>query len=166
LSPIWLRPWQTQVIPHPDQNPGRRGVLIIWTTAGESQLAARVGFASPALGADWCGCLPGSDRGRSNQWLLALGMAMIAAGVWTIAAVGVAAIAGVYSVAMVGYVIVDAFNGEVTAAHIASHVPVLAGMEFAVLVARERAGAIAAGTSMADQPVASRPHHRRYDNPS
>ena len=78
---------------------------------------------------------------ESTAWLLALGLAMIAAGIWPVTAIGVAAIAGVYSVALLSYVVVDALNGEVTAARIASHVPVLLGMVFALLVARERLGA-------------------------
>lgn len=77
---------------------------------------------------------------ESTAWLLALGLAMIAAGVWPVTAIGVAAITGVYSVALLGYVIVDAFAGEVTAARVASHMPLLLGLAFAVLVARERVG--------------------------
>lgn len=77
---------------------------------------------------------------ESTAWLLALGLAMMAAGIWPVTAIGVAAITGVYSVALLSYVIVDAFNGEVTVARIASHVPVLLGLVFALLVARERAG--------------------------
>ncbi len=78
---------------------------------------------------------------ESTAWLLALGLAMIAAGFWPVAAVGVAAIVGAYSVALVGYEVVDVFEGEETAARIASHVPLLVGFTFALLVARERLGA-------------------------
>lgn len=74
---------------------------------------------------------------ESTAWLLALGLAMVGAGVWPVAAVGVAAITGVYCVALLGYVIVDAFGGEVTATRIASHMPLLLGLVFALLVARE-----------------------------
>jgi RNA polymerase sigma-70 factor, ECF subfamily len=74
---------------------------------------------------------------ESTAWLLALGLAMIAAGVWPVAAIGVAAITGVYSVALLSYVVVDAFAGEVTATRIASHMPLLLGLVFALLVARE-----------------------------
>lgn len=77
---------------------------------------------------------------ESTAWLLALGLAMIAAGIWPASASGVAAITGVYSVALLGYVIVDAFAGEVTATRIASHMPLLLGLAFALLVARERVG--------------------------
>jgi len=87
--------------------------------------------------------MPGMMTGEhllheSTAWVLALGLAMIAAGIWPVAAVGVAAIAGAYSVALVGYVAADAMDGQVTAARVASHVPVLVGLVFALLVARER----------------------------
>ena len=92
---------------------------------------------------------------ESTAWLLALGLAMVAAGIWPVTAIGVAAITGVYSVALLGYVIVDAFAGEVTAARIASHMPLLLGLAFALLVARERVrGPGAAETSHgADSPA-------------
>ncbi len=77
---------------------------------------------------------------ESTAWLLALGGAMIAAGVWPSVAAGVAAIAGVYALALGGYVAVDAYHGQVTAARIASHLPVLIGLAFALLVARQRIG--------------------------
>jgi RNA polymerase sigma-70 factor (ECF subfamily) len=77
---------------------------------------------------------------ESTAWLLALGLAMVAAGVWPASASGVAAITGVYSLALLSYVIVDAFDGEVTATRIASHMPLLLGLAFALLVARERVG--------------------------
>jgi RNA polymerase sigma-70 factor (ECF subfamily) len=93
---------------------------------------------------------------------------MIAAGIWPVTAVGVAAIAGVYSVALSSYVVVDAFNGEVTAARIASHVPVLLGLVFALLVARERGGTRTPRTTDADadgdrpaQPTGSPTGRRR-----
>ncbi|MCV7258009.1 DUF2275 domain-containing protein [Mycobacterium shimoidei] len=77
---------------------------------------------------------------ESTAWFLALGVAMIAAGIWTTAAVGVAAIAGAFGLVLIGYVAADAYSGQVTAVRIASHLPVLVGMVFAVLVARDRAG--------------------------
>lgn len=84
---------------------------------------------------------------ESTAWLLALGGAMIAAGIWPAVAVGVAAITGVYALALSGYVAVDAYHGQVTAARIASHVPVLVGLVFALLVARQRTGG--SGSSVA-----------------
>lgn len=77
---------------------------------------------------------------ESTAWLLALGAAMIAAGIWPAIAAGVAAIAGVFAIALLGYVGVDAYSGQVTTARVASHLPVLIGLVFALLVARDRAG--------------------------
>ena len=101
---------------------------------------------------------------ESTAWLLALGLAMIAAGFWPVAAIGVAAIVGAYSVALVGYEVVDVFEGEETVARIASHVPLLVGFTFALLVARERIGARTPRSSdgpddQADVPT--QPTHRR-----
>lgn len=93
---------------------------------------------------------------ESTSWLLALGLAMVAAGIWPASASGVAAITGVYSVALLGYVIVDAFAGQVTATRIASHMPLLLGLAFALLVARERVGSRrprASGSVEADYPA-------------
>jgi RNA polymerase sigma factor (sigma-70 family) len=84
---------------------------------------------------------------ESTAWLLALGLAMVAAGVWPVTAIGVAAITGVYSVALLGYVVVDAFAGDVTATRIASHMPLLLGLAFALLVARERVRSDRSGAS-------------------
>lgn len=90
---------------------------------------------------------------ESTAWLLALGLAMVAAGIWPVTAIGVAAITGVYSVALLGYVIVDAFAGEVTATRIASHMPLLLGLAFALLVARERVRSDRAGAADAADDV-------------
>ena len=101
---------------------------------------------------------------ESTAWVLALGLAMIAAGIWPVAAVGVAAIAGAYSIALVGYVAADAMAGQVTAARVASHVPVLVGLVFALLVARQRIGAHTARSSDADANVpAPKPAEERID---
>ncbi|OBK43710.1 RNA polymerase subunit sigma-70 [Mycobacterium sp. 1081908.1] len=94
---------------------------------------------------------------ESTAWLLALGLAMVAAGVWPVTAIGVAAITGVYSVALLSYVVVDAFAGEVTATRIASHMPLLLGLAFALLVARERIGAGRRRTSDVDADYRVRP---------
>ncbi|KAA1248689.1 RNA polymerase sigma factor SigC [Mycobacterium simiae] len=108
---------------------------------------------------------------ESTAWSLALGLAMIVAGIWTGAAVGVAAITGGYGLALVAYVTVDAWHGEVTAARIASHVPVLAGMVFALLVARDRRGARTSRATGADAAspawpeAVSRGRRRRHPRP-
>ncbi|BBZ39997.1 hypothetical protein MCNS_30600 [Mycobacterium conspicuum] len=101
---------------------------------------------------------------ESTAWLLALGLAMIAAGLWPVAAIGVAAIVGAYSVALVGYEVVDVFEGEETVARIASHVPLLVGFAFALLVAMERIGARRrrpSESSDAPDEVPAQPTNRR-----
>ncbi|SOJ55776.1 ECF RNA polymerase sigma factor SigC [Mycobacterium simulans] len=105
---------------------------------------------------------------ESTAWVLALGLAMIAAGIWTGAAVGVAAMTGADSLTLGRYVGIDARNGEVTAARVASHGPVLAGLAFALLVARDRHGARRSRRSDAEPDThtrpaaASPPRHRRH----
>ncbi|MBW0012942.1 MAG: DUF2275 domain-containing protein, partial [Mycobacterium sp.] len=96
---------------------------------------------------------------ESTAWLLALGLAMIAAGIWPLAAIGVAAIVGVYSVALVGYEVVDVVEGEETAARIASHVPLLLGFAFALLVTRERLGSRSSRGSDSDVDFPASPTH-------
>ena len=107
---------------------------------------------------------------ESTAWLLALGGAMIAAGIWPAVAAGVAAIAGVFAVVLAAYVAVDAYHGQVTAARIVSHLPVLLGLLFAALVARHRADgggqradatAAASVTSYASGSAAGRAAGRR-----
>jgi RNA polymerase sigma-70 factor, ECF subfamily len=95
---------------------------------------------------------------ESTAWLLALGAAMIAAGIWPLLATGVAAIAGAYSLALMGYVAADALDGQVTATRVASHVPLLLGLVFAVLVARDRTGAHQSRSDF-DAFDADRPRH-------
>lgn len=77
---------------------------------------------------------------ESTAWLVGLGVAMIAAGIWTVAAVGVAAITGAYALTLLGYVAVDAASGQVTAARAVSHIPILVGLVFVLLVVRDRFG--------------------------
>jgi RNA polymerase sigma-70 factor (ECF subfamily) len=96
---------------------------------------------------------------ESTAWLLALGVAMIAAGIWPVMAIGVAAISGAYSLALMGYVAADALDGQVTATRVASHVPLLLGLVFAVLVARDRTGAHRSRNSDFDAFDADLPSH-------
>jgi len=120
----------------------RRGGLIAVGAFQIAIAAAQIaGINFGMVSAHMHGAMSGEHlMHESTAWVLALGLAMIAAAIWPITAIGVGAITGVYSIALVSYVIVDAFNGEVTAARIASHVPVLLGLVFTLLVARERAG--------------------------
>jgi RNA polymerase sigma-70 factor (ECF subfamily) len=63
-------------------------------------------------------------------------------------------------VALLGYVVVDAFAGEVTATRIASHMPLLLGLAFALLVAREhvRTRRPRSSDADADYPPGHRSH--------
>ncbi|RRR43046.1 RNA polymerase sigma factor SigC [Mycolicibacter terrae] len=94
---------------------------------------------------------------ESTAWLLALGGAMIAAGIWPAVALGVAAITGVYALALTGYVAIDTYHGQVTVERIASHLPVLVGLLFALLVARERTGGTGSRRAADDSRDASPP---------
>ncbi|EUA19461.1 hypothetical protein I552_9204 [Mycobacterium xenopi 3993] len=85
---------------------------------------------------------------ESTAWLLALGLAMVAAGIWTAAAAGVAAIATAFTAALLTYVAIDAYHSEVTAARIASHLPLLLG-------------SCSPGWSHANGPGANGTRHRR-----
>ncbi|MUM17843.1 DUF2275 domain-containing protein [Mycobacterium sp. CBMA271] len=78
---------------------------------------------------------------ESTAWVVALGVAMVIAGVRPAAAAGMATVLGAFALVLSGYVINDAVNGQVTASRIVSHAPVLLGLIFALLVLRDyRAG--------------------------
>jgi len=119
----------------------RLGLIVVGAAQVALALAQIAGFDFGLVSHHGHGAATGAHLlHESTAWFLALGVAMIAAGIWTAAAVGVAAIAGAFGLALFGYVAVDAYSGQVTAVRIASHLPVLVGMVFALLVARNRAG--------------------------
>lgn len=105
---------------------------------------------------------------ESTAWSLGIGLGMIAAGIRAVLAPGVAVVLGVFTGALVGYVVADAEAGQVTAARIASHAPVLLGLVFALLVVRKRVGS--RGSPVTDTgsedivlpPGASRGRRRRH----
>jgi predicted anti-sigma-YlaC factor YlaD len=74
---------------------------------------------------------------ESTAWVVALGVAMVIAGVRPAAAAGMATVLGVFALVLAGYVVDDAVNGQVTVARVISHVPVLLGLIFALLVLRD-----------------------------
>jgi len=76
---------------------------------------------------------------ESTAWSLALGCGMVAAAIRPSAALGLATVLGVFTTALAGYVIGDAWAGQVTAARVASHTPVILGFVLVLLVCRERA---------------------------
>jgi predicted anti-sigma-YlaC factor YlaD len=119
----------------------RCGLIVVGATQVVLALAQIAGVDFGLVATHGHGAATGAHLlHESTAWFLALGAAMIVAGVWTVAAVGVSAITGAFAVVLAGYVAVDAYNGQVTAARIASHLPVLLGLVFALLVARERVG--------------------------
>jgi RNA polymerase sigma-70 factor, ECF subfamily len=75
---------------------------------------------------------------ESTAWSLALGCGMVVAAIWPGAALGLATVLGVFTAVLAGYVISDAWAGQVTAARVASHVPVIVGLVLVLLVYRER----------------------------
>jgi RNA polymerase sigma-70 factor, ECF subfamily len=75
---------------------------------------------------------------ESTAWSLALGCGMVVAAIWPSAALGVASVLGVFTVVLSAYVVGDAWAGQVTAARVASHVPVIVGLVLVLLVSRER----------------------------
>ncbi len=137
----------------------RRWALIVVGVFQVAIAAAQIsGIDFGMVSAHMHGAMSGEHlMHESTAWLLALGLAMIAASIWPVAAIGVAAITGVYSVALLSYVVVDAVAGEVTATRVASHMPLLLGLVFTVLVARERAGAQRPHISDADAGSPARP---------
>lgn len=144
---------------------GLIGVGVFQVAIAAAQIS---GIDFGMVSSDMHGAMSGEHlMHESTAWLLALGLAMVAAGFRPITAIGVAAITGVYCVALLGYVIVDAFAGEVTATRIASHMPLLLGLAFALLVSRERGGSRRSGASggsdEADYPAwpAASPNARR-----
>lgn len=76
---------------------------------------------------------------ESTAWSLALGCGMVVAAIWPGVALGVATVLGVFTMVLAGYVVSDAWAGQVTAARVASHAPVIVGLVLVLLVYWERA---------------------------
>lgn len=73
---------------------------------------------------------------ESTAWSIALGAAMIGAGLWPTAAAGLAAVLTSFAAVLAGYVVADALSGAVTLARVLGHLPVVAGALLAILVWR------------------------------
>ncbi|AKC39843.1 RNA polymerase sigma factor SigC [Mycolicibacterium phlei] len=105
---------------------------------------------------------------ESTAWVVALGVAMVIAGVRPAAAAGMATVLGAFALVLTGYVINDAVNDQVTLARIVSHSPVLLGLIFALLVLRDyRAGRTPPNQHRAvflDEVAAGERHLRSTDN--
>ena len=74
---------------------------------------------------------------ETTAWSLALGLGMAVAGVWPVAAAGVAGIVGIFAAVLAWYVLTDAMAGEVTVSRMLSHLPVLLGAVLAMVVYRQ-----------------------------
>jgi RNA polymerase sigma-70 factor, ECF subfamily len=92
---------------------------------------------------------------ESTAWSMALGCAMVVASIWPRAALGVGAVLGVFVTVLVGYVIGDAWIGQVTAIRIASHAPAILGLALVLLVCRDEVGGrrLARATRVGDQDI-------------
>lgn len=68
---------------------------------------------------------------ESTAWLAALGVTCLVAAARPRAVAGLACLGAVYTLVLAGYVVADAFAGQVTAARVLSHVPVVAATALA-----------------------------------
>lgn len=75
---------------------------------------------------------------ETTAWSLALGVVMIVAAWWRRAIDGLLIVLAIFTVMLAGYVIHDAMESAVTAARIASHLPVLMGLFCVVAAVRQR----------------------------
>ncbi|PND54260.1 hypothetical protein CRM90_28945 [Mycobacterium sp. ENV421] len=74
--------------------------------------------------------------GESTAWSIAVGVAMIFAGVTPAAAAGLVGVLGIYSIVLAVYVVVDAADGVISPIRELVHIPVVAGAVLAFLVWR------------------------------
>ncbi|MGK2320520.1 zf-HC2 domain-containing protein [Gordonia rhizosphera] len=73
---------------------------------------------------------------ETTAWAMALGVGMIVAAWWRPARAGLLVVLAVFTAVLAGYVVHDAVTDTITAARIASHLPVLLGLVFAALSVR------------------------------
>ncbi|MCV7228457.1 DUF2275 domain-containing protein [Mycolicibacterium komossense] len=74
---------------------------------------------------------------ETTAWSFALGLAMIIAGAWPVAAAGIACVVGIFAVVLGWYVVADSLAGQVTEIRVLSHLPVIGGAVLAALVYRQ-----------------------------
>lgn len=113
-----------------------------------------VNFGVVAVGGH--GAMTGAQLvNESIAWSLGLGCGMVAAAIWPGTAPGVATVLGVFTVALVGYLLSDAWAGQLTAARVAS-LPAVVGLLLLLLLLGERiAGRRRAGAgTVRDQDIA------------
>jgi predicted anti-sigma-YlaC factor YlaD len=108
----------------------------------------QVGVAVAQMGGDSFGMLatsahqPGSMTGahlmnETTAWSWALGLGMVVAGVWPLAAAGIACVVGIFAAALTWYVVTDSLAEQVTAIRVLSHLPVIIGAVLAAVVCRQ-----------------------------
>lgn len=73
---------------------------------------------------------------ESTAWSLAIGVMMIVAARWPVAAAGLGGVLSVFAMVLAAYVVVDAMAGAVTAVRVLTHLPVLAAAGLAIAVWR------------------------------
>lgn len=121
---------------------GRRTILLgarcTLAAMGVIQLAVAV---AQVLGVDFGliashhGAASGAHLlNESTAWSAALGIAFLATAIRPLLASGVACVAGVYAGVLIYYVVVDTLSGQVTAARVVSHLPVLLGALLALVI--------------------------------
>lgn len=96
---------------------------------------------------------------ESTAWSVALGVIMVAAALWPAAAAGLAGVLAVFVGVLTVYVVVDALSGAVTATRILTHLPVVIGAVFAVLVWRGSSAPRRAPDGVAAEPEIVLPHN-------
>jgi RNA polymerase sigma-70 factor, ECF subfamily len=149
---------------------GLAGVGIAQMTLAIAQISG-IDFGMVAAGEH--GPMSGAHLlNESTAWSLALGSGMVVAAIWPRTAPGVAAVLGVFTAVLAGYVVSDAWAGQVTAARVASHAPVIAGLLLVLLVWREnvRVRRSAAVRAVSDEDIvlpagASRGRRRGHVRP-
>ncbi|MBJ7462188.1 MAG: zf-HC2 domain-containing protein [Mycolicibacterium sp.] len=73
---------------------------------------------------------------ESTAWSMSIGVAMLVAARWPVAAAGLGGVLSVFAAVLTVYVIVDAVTGEVTLTRALTHIPVLVGACLALAVWR------------------------------
>lgn len=101
---------------------------------------------------------------ETTAWALALGVCMLAAARWRAARGGLLVVLGVFAVVLGGYVVRDWLASGVTAERIVSHLPVFAGLLFALALSRRPRLRGPERTAMPEPGFAPRPTLVQHDS--
>lgn len=74
---------------------------------------------------------------ESTAWSIAIGVAMLVAARWPVAAAGLGGVLSVFAIVLAAYVVSDAVAGEVTLTRVLTHIPVLVAACLAIVVWRQ-----------------------------